>query len=103
MGLFTKRHYALQGSLWTLLGLRLCQAINQTTTEVTETAKLSDSGKEALIVICFALVIVSIVSISAYYCNFEVLQSRSYEKLEKTTEMVEVDLYESEEEAQTAS
>lgn len=99
MGLFAKRYHALQGSLWTLLGLTLCHATNHSTTALKENPKLSDSGKEALIVICLALVVVSIVSISAYYCNFEVLQSRSYEKLEKTTEMVDVDLYESEEEA----
>lgn len=83
-----------------LIGLQQCHAHNYTASLV-EAPELSDSGKEALIVICLGLVVLSIAGISAHYCNFEVMQTKSYKKLEKSSEMVDIDLYESEEGAQS--
>ena len=143
MGLSSKRHYALQSSVWTFYGLvTICLANhtiyntsnalelsnanhtiyntskdseltseNQTIENTSKGPKLSRSakelsehGKEALIVICFGLIIITIISIFAHYCNFEVKQRKLYKKLHKSTEMVDVNLYESEdEEAHTAS
>ena len=59
--------------------------------------ELSDSGKEALIVICLGLVSLSIVGISAHYCNFE-LRKKSYKQLGKESELVEINLDESDDE-----
>jgi hypothetical protein len=96
MGLFAKRHDALQGPLWAFFGLiQLCTA-NQTLASIPN-KELSDSGKEALIVICLGLVSLSIVSISAHYCNFE-LRKKSYKRLDKESELVEINLDESDEE-----
>lgn len=111
MGLSSKRHYALQSSVWTFYGLVTICTANHTSTntskgpELSRSGKeLSESGKEALIIICFGLILITIISIFAHYCNFEVQTSKPYKKLHKSSEMVDINLYESEEEkAHTAS
>ena len=117
MGLSSKRHYTLQSSIWAFYGLVTICTANQTITNTSKgpelsrnekglsegRKELSESGKEALILICFGLILITIISIFAHYCNFEVGPRKSYKKLQKSSEMVDVNLYESEEDAHTAS
>ena len=66
-------------------------------------AALSNGGKEALIVLCLAITFLSIISIASHYCNFN--RGTAYKKLTKEikeNELVDVDLYESEEEETTS-
>ena len=60
--------------------------------------EVSEGGKEALIVLCLAITFLSIISIASHYCNFH--RSTAYKKLTKEikeNELVDVDLYESDE------
>ena len=109
MGFFKKRSIALQGTLWSLL--RLAQAIAQNHSNASSASSAStnreepekdilprqeremDDGSIALLIICLILIFLTICAISFHYCNFKA--NEKYEKLERESELVEVDLYES--------
>ena len=55
-----------------------------------------DDGSKALVVIFLILIFLTICAISFHYCNFK--GKERYEKLEKESELVEIDLYESDKE-----
>ena len=106
MGFFKKRSIALQGTFWSLLGLRNALAQNHsnasgasTNREVPEKDILPrqegelDDGSVALLIICLILIFLTICAISFHYCNFKA--NEKYEKLERENELVEIDLYES--------
>ena len=81
-------------------------ALNQTNTlrKIGETGDVSEGGKQALIVVCLSIVFLSIITIAAHYCDFH--SKRAYQKLtkqRKENELVEINLYESEEEETTTS
>ena len=106
MGLFKKRSIALQGALWTLLRL-VTDAGGQNsssngTEDITTGPRQStaarvegqlDGGSFALLIICLILISLTICAISFHYCNFKAKEK--YDKLERDSELVEVDLYES--------
>lgn len=80
-------------------------ALNQTNTlrKIGETGDVSEGGKQALIVVCLSIVFLSIITIAAHYCDFH--SKRAYQKLtkqRKENELVEINLYESEEEETTS-
>ena len=61
--------------------------------------KTTDGGRESLIVICIVIIALSIISIGSFYWNFEVHRPRKrYKKVVEESELVEIDLFESDEE-----
>ena len=52
-----------------------------------------EDGTIALVIICLILIFLTILAIAFHYCNFK--GNEKYEKLERENELVEVDLYES--------
>ena len=110
MGHLAKRHFAVQSAIWTLLGLTVTanHVPNHTVPTAAKyernhtTAKLTrhkegalPDGTVALMLICFIMVFISLLAISFHYCNFK--KKEKYQKLvkEKMNELVEVDLYDS--------
>jgi len=52
-----------------------------------------EDGTVALVIICLILIFLTILAIAFHYCNFK--GNEKYEKLERENELVEVNLYES--------
>ena len=112
MGFFKERQVALQGTLWALFGLALVPCDSDTSAPNTTTAvpqgpwttkaatkaeEQLDDGSVALVIICLMLIFLTICAISLHYCNFK--NREKYDKLERENELVEIDLFESEEDA----
>ncbi len=94
MGLPKKRSIALQGALWTILRLASAQNHSNGTSKVLRhTEEGIDDGSVALVIICLILIFLTICAISFHYCNFK--KKEKYTKLERENELVEVNLYES--------
>ena len=114
MGRFKSRFFTIQSSIQPIFRLTLLfvclsglSALNQTNTlrKTGETGDVVDmeGGKQALIVVCLSIVFLSIITIAAHYCDFH--SKRAYQKLtkqRKENELVEINLYESEEEDTTS-
>ena len=128
MGLFAKRYHTVQSSLWTIFRLSLfitqTLALNASVESTIASAigvkrlvqynytvfernystsptfrRTSESGKESLIIICIVIIGLSIISIGSFYCNFEVHRPRKkYQKVVEESELVEINLFESDEE-----
>ena len=111
MGLPQKRYQPVQSATWTILGLILTIVIaadgdaNASTTKYkinnlnrtkSNVAFTSEGGKESLIIICIVILALSIISISSYYCNFQVHAKKNDYKKVVESELVESDLYENE-------
>ena len=106
MGLTKKRSIALQGAFWSLLRLRKALAQNHSNASSASVNRKVpnktilprqegelDDGSIALLIICLLLIFLTICAISFHYCNFKA--NEKYEKLERESELVEIDLYES--------
>jgi hypothetical protein len=93
MGLPKKRSIALQGTLWTILRLAHAQKHGNETKVLRRTEEGLEDGTVALVIICLILIFLTILAIAFHYCNFK--GNEKYEKLERENELVEVDLYES--------
>ena len=72
-------------------GLSLPAGFNFTM-ELDASADLED-GTVALVIICLILIFLTILAIAFHYCNFK--GNEKYEKLERENELIEVNLYES--------
>lgn len=104
MGFFEKRSIAIQSSLWAVFRLIIvAKAQNHSNNATEDTTELRqktpiverqlDNGSVALLIICLILISLTICAISFHYCNFKAKEK--YKKLERESELVEVDLYES--------
>lgn len=114
MGFFKERQVTLQGTLWALFGLAFVSCDSNASAPITTTTTTAvpqgpwttrsateaedlDDGSVALVIICLIMIFLTICAISLHYCNFK--SREKYDKLERENELVEVDLFESEEDA----
>ena len=112
MGFFKERQVTLQGTLWALFGLAFVSCDSNASAPITTTTTTAvpqgpwttrsateaedlDDGSVALVIICLIMIFLTICAISLHYCNFK--SREKYDKLERENELVEVDLFESEE------